>query len=66
MKTLQDIEAEFTEAIEIAEPQRTSRLVQLMNDLERDYSTFIFNPSQEEMKQPAVQLYKKISLARNL
>lgn len=66
MKSLIAIEADFTAAVELDEPQRTRCLVDLMNDLERDYSTFIFSPSQEELERPEVQLYRKISLAREL
>lgn len=66
MKSLATIEADFTAAIEMHEPQRTLRLVSLMNDLEQYHSAFIYNPSQEELERPAVQLYRKISLAREI
>lgn len=66
MKSLAAIEVDFTVVIEMQEPQRTHRLVQLMDELEQYHDTFILNPSQEEMERPAVQLYRKISLAREI
>lgn len=49
---------------ELIEPDRTIKLVNLMNELEANYSTFKFNPTQEELQKPAMILYKAISAAR--
>lgn len=66
MRDLQRIETDFMEAAEMSESQRTRHLLNLMNELEQDYSTFIFNPTVEDMERPDVRLYREISLARDL
>ena len=66
MRDLKRIETDFTAIAELNEPQRTRDLVTLMNELEQDYGAFIFNPSQTDLERSDVQLYKKISLARDL
>lgn len=49
---------------ELKEPERTRRLVDLMNELEANYNTFKISPTQEELQKPAMILYRKISMAR--
>lgn len=66
MRDLKQIETAFTTTTGLNEPQRTQHLVNLMNELEQDYGTLIFNPSPEELERPDVKLYRKISLARDL
>lgn len=66
MRSLQQIKTDFTTVTTTPEPQRTQRLVRLMNELERDYGTFIYNPTQTQLERDDVQLYKAISSARTL
>lgn len=66
MRTLEQIKTDFTTATTTPEPQRTQHLVRLMNELESDYGTFIYNPTKTQLERDDVQLYKAISSARNL
>lgn len=49
---------------ELKEPERTKRLIDLMNELEANYNAFIYDPSSEELQKPETVLYRKISAAR--
>ena len=66
MRQLQQIKTDFTIVATTLEPQRIQRLIQLMNELERDYDTFIYNPTQTQLERDDVQLYKAILSARTL
>jgi len=66
MKSLMEIEVNLNDIAKLEEPIRTSELVQLMNYMETHYRVFIINPTKEEMEQPEVKLYKKISDMRNI
>lgn len=67
MRTLEAIKSDFnnveTDKI-LNQIHKNNRFVQLMNELERDYGAFIFNPTEEEMSLPSIKLYREISLAR--
>lgn len=66
LRALAKIEADFRTTVKINEPQRTHRLVSLMDELEQDYGAFIYNPTATDMERLDVRLYREISLARNL
>ena len=67
MRSLEKIKEEF-EAVKSKESlnslQKTMRFVQLMNELEQDYHTFIINPTDEQLASDEVKLYREISYAR--
>lgn len=66
MKNLIEIEKELNEITKLKEPLKTSKLVQLMNYMEANYKVFIINPTKEQMEQPEVKLYRKISDMRDI
>ena len=66
MKSLLEIENDLNEIDKLKEPQRTSKLVQLMNYMEANYTVFIINPTKEQMERPEVKLYRKISDMRDI
>ena len=66
MKHLIEIENELSEIANLKEPLKTRKLVQLMNYMEANYKVFIINPTKEQMEQPEVRLYRKISDMRDI
>ena len=66
MKSLIEIENELNDIIKLKEPLKTQKLVQLMNYMESNYKVFIINPTKEQMDQPEVKLYRKISFMRDI
>lgn len=66
MKNLIEIENELNEIVKLKEPLKTRKLVQLMNYMEANYKVFIINPTKEQMEQPEVRLYRKISDKRDI
>lgn len=67
MKTLEEIRTEFEgykNSDSLNTLQKTMRFVQLMNELEQDYHTFIINPTDEQLASDEVKLYREISYAR--
>lgn len=66
MKSLTEIKNELNEIAKLDEPHKTRKLVQLMNYMEVTYKVFIINPTKEQMEQPEVRLYRKISDMREL
>lgn len=66
-RSLEEIEKSFVELKEsnISKSAKDKGYIKLMDELEGGYHTFIFNPTQEELEQPAVILYRKISAARS-
>lgn len=66
MKNLLEIENELNEIAKLEEPLKTRKLVQLMNYMEANYKTFIINPTKEQMEQPEIKLYRKISDMRDI
>lgn len=66
MKNLLEIENELNEIAKLKEPLKTRKLVQLMDYMEANYKVFIINPTQEQMEQPEVKLYRKISDMRDI
>jgi len=61
MRNLIEIEDELNEIDKLEEPLRTKKLVQLMNYMEAHYKVFIINPTKEQMEQPEIKLFRKIS-----
>lgn len=61
-----EIEKELNEIAKLKEPLKTRKLVQLMNYMEANYNVFIINPTKEQMEQPEVKLYIKISEMRDI
>lgn len=59
------ITQEYLRALQQPKQEKNKILVSLMNQLEKNYDTFIINPTEDESKGEAVQLYKKISNARD-
>lgn len=58
MRTLDEIRKDFKSA------KNNEQLVELMNELERDYRTFKISPSAEFLRKPEVVLYVEISNKR--
>lgn len=65
-RELTEIEKDFNELLEREKPsyKRNKYLIELLNELEHDYHTFILNPSPEEMATQEIILYQKIGSAR--
>lgn len=67
MRSLEKIKEEF-ESVKATDSlnslQKTMRFVQLMNELEQDYHTFIGNPTDQQLASDEVKLYREISYAR--
>jgi hypothetical protein len=67
VRSLEKIKDEF-ESVKATDSlnslQKTMRFVQLMNELEQDYHTFIINPTDEQLASDEVKLYREISYAR--
>lgn len=61
-----EIENELNKIAKLEEPLKTRKLVQLMNYMEANYKVFIINPSKEQVEQPEVKLYRKISDMRDI
>lgn len=55
----------YQKALTLPKKRKNETLVSLMNQLEYKYSTFIINPTGEDLKQEEVRLYRKISNARD-
>lgn len=67
MRSLKKINADFEDvqsAKSLNQSIKNICLSQLMNELELDHNTYIVNPTETEVKQEAVELYRKISNAR--
>lgn len=67
MRSLEKIKDEFETVksyTHLNSLQKTMRFVQLMNELEQNYHTFISNPTDEQLDLEEVQLYRTISYAR--
>ena len=58
MRTLAEIKIDFDSA------KGNQELVELMNELERDYKTLCYKPSEEFLNKPEVRLYRIISGSR--
>lgn len=59
------ITQEYLRALQQPKQEKNKILVSLMNQLEKNYDTFIINPTEDESNREAVQLYKKISNDRD-
>jgi hypothetical protein len=59
------ITQEYQRALQQPKQEKNRILVSLMNQLEKKHDTFIINPTEDESNREAVQLYKKISNARD-
>lgn len=55
----------YQKALSLPKRRKNEMLISLMNQLEHNYSTFIINPISEDLERAEVQLYKKISNARD-
>lgn len=55
----------YQKALSLPKKRKNEMLVSLMNQLEHKYFTFIINPIGEDLEREEVQLYKKISNARD-
>lgn len=60
MRTLNEIRKDFYSSNDDRD------LVNLMNELEKEYNTFCINPSEQELNRPEIQLYREISASRKL
>lgn len=59
------ITKEYQRALQQPKKEKNKILVSLMNQLEKNYAAFIINPTEDESNREAIQLYKKISNARD-
>jgi len=66
IRDLTMIEKDFYAIDDLEEPERTQRLVNLMDELEENYKAFIANPTPEDLERREIRLYRKIAMARNL
>lgn len=65
MESLSDYQNKFARIKEMTNvTQRNQALVSLMNELEKEFHTFVFEPTAEELAKPEVILYQEISRAR--
>lgn len=48
----------------LGERAKTSKYVELMNELEHNFGSLILNPSKDDLKREDVVLYRKISDSR--
>lgn len=58
------IRKEYLEALELPTMQKNKKLVALMNYLEKNFGTFIINPTDSDLEHEPVKLYREISSAR--
>lgn len=64
---LQNIRERYNDALQLSEPERTNKLVDLMNVLEREYGTFKTwsgDHQAPDLTTPEMVLYQEISAAR--
>lgn len=68
MRDLNAIELDFLDCnnSKLNGSKKNHILLRLMNELERDYGTFVLNPSTDELNNSGVILYRKISDAREI
>ena len=64
-RSLELLEEEFLQVLNLPNESKNECLVQLMNYLEKHYYTFIINPTTEDLKRDSVKLYQRVSNSRD-